>query len=193
MKKKVTPLSAVEIGKAKSKEKDYKLSDGKGLYLLVTAKGGKYWRLDYSFDDKRKTLAIGTFPEISLAEARKKRDTAREQVAMGIDPGKARKADNAAKVAETENTFEAIAREWHTKNYSSWVPAHGDQILRLLEKDIFPMIGARPIAELKAADILKALQAIEARKAIETAHRVKTICGQVFRYNYPITWAHYQH
>jgi integrase len=182
MPKKAVLLTDVEIKKAKPKEKKYKLTDGGGLYLLITPTGGKLWRMDYRFDGKRKELSLKTYPEVSLSDARKKRDSAREQVAAGIDPGKARKADNAAKVAETVNTFETIAREWHTKNYSSWVPAHGDQILRRLEKDIFPAIGARPIAELKAADILKALQSIEARKAIETAHRVKLSIGQVFCY-----------
>ena len=182
MPKLITPLKDTTIKTAKPKEKKYKLADGGGLYLLVMPNGGKLWRMDYRINGKRKELSFKTYPEVSLAEARKKRDTAREQVAAGIDPGEVKKAVNAAKVAETENTFEAIAREWHTKNYASWVPAHGDQILRRLEKDIFPLIGVRPIAELKAADILKALQSIEARKAIETAHRVKLSISQVFRY-----------
>jgi integrase len=182
MPKKVVQLTDVEVKKAKPKEKDYKLTDGKGLYLLLTVSGGKLWRYDYRIEGKRKTLALGSYPAISLSKARDQHAKGCELVAIGIDPGKARKADNAAKVAETKNTFEAIAREWHTKNYSSWVPAHGDQILRRLEKDIFPMIGAHPIADLKAADILKALQPIEARKAIETAHRVKLSISQVFRY-----------
>lgn len=182
MPKLIAPLKDTTIKAAKPKEKKYKLADGGGLYLLVMPSGGKLWRMDYRINGKRKELTFKTYPEVSLADARKKRDAARELLAAGIDPGVARKADNAAKVAVTENTFEAISREWHTKNYSSWVPAHGDQILRRLEKDIFPTIGARPIAELKASDILKALQPIEARKAIETAHRVKLSIGQVFNY-----------
>lgn len=175
-------LTTKAIENAKPGEKQVKLFDGGGLFLLVALTGGKLWRLKYRFEGKEKLLALGAYPDVSLAEARDKRDVARKQLAKGIDPGEARKAATAAKSAETANTFEAIAREWHTKNYSSWVPTHGDQVLRRLEIDIFPAIGTRPIAELKAADVLKALQPIEKRGAVETAHRVKQTIGQVFRY-----------
>lgn len=182
MPRKILPLDATTIKNAKPKEKKFKMADGGGLYLLIMPTGGKLWRMDYRFDGKRKELSFKTYPEVSLAEVRKKRDAAREQIAAGIDPGEARKADNAAKIAKTENTFEAIAREWHTKNTGSLSPGYAKQILRRLEKDIFPEIGSCPIDELKAADVLKPLQLIEARQAVETAHRVKLTIGQVFRF-----------
>lgn len=182
MPKRILPLTDLQVRNVKPKEKDFKLSDGFGLHLLVTTTGGKLWRFQYRYADKQKLLAIGAYPSISLAEARQARDDARKLLATGVDPNESRKAARIANSVEAKNTFEAITREWHTKNYSSWVPKHGDQVLRRLELDIFPAIGQRPIAELKAAEVLKALQPIEAREAIETAHRVKQSIGQVFRY-----------
>lgn len=175
-------LTSKTVENTKPGAKQIKLFDGGGLFLLIAPTGGKLWRLKYRVDGKEKLLSLGAYPEVTLAEARERREAARKKLAQGIDPGEARKAAKAARAAETENTFEAIAREWHAKNYASWVPTHGDQVLRRLELDIFPLIGTRPIADLKAADVLKSVQPIEKRGAIETAHRVKQTIGQVFRY-----------
>jgi len=174
-------LTAIEIKVAKKKEKPYKLTDGQGLYLQVTTSGGKLWRFKYRFDDKEKLLAFGTYPEISLAEAREKREAARKLVANGIDPGEIRKAEKEAR-ARPDNTFEIVAREWHVKFSPRWSPVHADTVIKRLERDAFPWIGARPIAEIKAPELLAVLRRVESRGALETAHRVKTICGQVFRY-----------
>ncbi len=174
-------LTATEVKVAKQKEKPYKLTDGQGLYLQVTPTGRKRWRFKYRFDDKEKLLAFGTYPEISLAEAREKRDAARRQVANGIDPGELRKAEKTAKTQTTE-TFEHVAREWHQKFSPRWSPVHAETTIKRLERDAFPWIGSRPIAEIKAPELLTVLRRVESRGALESAHRVKTICGQVFRY-----------
>ena len=174
-------LTATEVKVAKQKEKPYKLTDGQGLYLQVTPTGGKRWRFKYRFDDKEKLLAFGTYPEISLAEAREKREAARKLVANGIDPGEIRKAEKEAK-AQPDNTFEIVAREWHEKFSPRWSPVHAETTIKRLERDAFPWIGERPIAEIKAPELLAVLRRVESRGALETAHRVKTICGQVFRY-----------
>jgi integrase len=175
-------LTVKAIENVKSKDKQIKLFDGGGLFLLVTPAGSKLWRLKYRFEGREKLLALGAYPYLSLADAREARGDAKKLLAKGVDPGGARKAAKAARIAEIENSFEAIAREWHGKNSSSWVPEYGDQILRRLVLDIFPIIGNRPITDLKAADVLKALQPIESRGAVETAHRVKQTIGQIFRY-----------
>jgi integrase len=174
-------LSDVKIRNSKASEKQVKLFDGDGLFLLVTPQGGKYFRLKYRFGGKEKLLALGTYPEISLADARQRREEARRQVANGIDPGAVRKAQKQAETEETE-TFEVIAREWHTKFTPTWTPGHATTIISRLERDIFPWIGAHPISEIKAPELLKVLRRVESRGALETAHRIRTIAGQVFRY-----------
>jgi integrase len=174
-------LTAVEVKVAKQKEKPYKLTDGQGLYLQVTPSGGKLWRFKYRFDDKEKLLSFGSYPEISLAEAREKRDAARKQVANGNDPGQLRKAEKAAR-AQIADTFEIVAREWHVKFAPRWTPVHANTIMRRLERDAFPWLGTRPIGEIKAPELLAVLRRVESRGALETAHRIKTICSQVFRY-----------
>ena len=171
------PLSDTAIRNAKPKDKPYKLADEKGMYLLVKDMG-KYWRLDYRHEGKRKTLALGVYPEVSLKEAREKRDEARKLLTQGIDPGAERKATRVA----TSETFEAIAREWFEKFSSAWVDSHSDKIIRRLERDIFPWIGHRPVREILAPELLTVLRRIEGRGAIETAHRAMQNCGQVFRY-----------
>lgn len=176
------PLTDVKARNAKPGEKQVKLSDGDGMYLLVTPNGGKCWRLKYRFGGKEKVLALGTYPEISLAEAREKRAAARKQLANGVDPGEVRKALKAATVSVTENSFEVVAREWHGKFSGSWSTCHSETTIGRLQLDVFPVIGARPTNEIKAPDLLAMLRRIESRGALETAHRVRTICGQVFRY-----------
>lgn len=176
------PLTDLKIRSAKPKEKPYKLSDFDGLYLLVTEKGQKWWRFRYRFNRKEKLLSMGTYPEISLADARQRRDEARRQIAHSIDPGAVRKAQKQADTKETE-TFEVIAREWHAKFKPSWTEGHATTIMSRLERDLFPWLGKRPIAEIKAPELLAVLRRVESRGALETAHRIRTIAGQVFRYS----------
>ena len=181
MPKRITPLSEVKVRNTKPKGNAYKLFDGGGLFLFVTPSGGKLWHFKYRFDNKEKKLAFGTYPEISLDDARQRRDEARRQVAHGIDPGAVRKAQKQAETSETE-TFEVIAREWHAKFTHTWTPGYAITIMGRLERDCFPWIGTRPITQIKASELLTVLRRVESRGALESAHRIKTIAGQVFRY-----------
>ena len=174
-------LSDVKIRNSKPKEKQTKLFDSGGLFVLVTPQGSKLWRMKYRYDGKEKLLALGPYPEVSLADARVKKDMARKQLASGIDPGAVRKAQKWAEAAETE-TFEVIAREWHTKFTPSWTGSHSKLIIRALIKDVFPWMGSRPITEIAAPELLAVLRRVEVRGALYTAHRLRVICGQVFRY-----------
>jgi len=175
-------ISDIKARTAKAKEKSYKITDGDGLFLLVTPAGGKWWRFKYRFDGKEKLLSLGTYPEVSLADAREKRHAARKQVAAGIDPGEVRKAQKVAKIADCENSFEVIAREWHGKFEKTWSAVHAATIKDRLEKEVFPWIGKRPIDEIKAPDVLKILRRMESRGALDTAHRVRNHCSNIFRY-----------
>jgi integrase len=175
-------LFDTKIKGVKPSGKQIKLFDAGGLFLLVTPKGGKLWRFKYRFDRKEKLLALGAYPEITLAEARERRDKARKQLANDIDPGAVRKAMKEAETEETE-TFEVIAREWHTKfKTTTWTEGHALTIMSRLERDLFPWIGTRPINQIKAQELLILLRRVEARGALESAHRIRTIAGQVFRY-----------
>ncbi|HML80030.1 tyrosine-type recombinase/integrase [Geobacter sulfurreducens] len=184
-------LSDVTVRNAKPAEKQVKLFDGGGLFLLVAPKklgpdgkplpASKLWRLKYRFGGKEKLLALGTYPATSLADARDKRDAARKLLASGIDPGEARKAEKEARAEAAENTFEAVAREWHEKFKGQWSEKHAEQILRRLQLDVFPFIGVRPISEIKAPELLAVLRRVE-KRTLETAHRLRIACGQVFRY-----------
>ncbi len=159
-----------------------KYADGGSLYILVSPTGGKLWRLAYRFGGKQKTLAFGPYPLISLREAREKRDEAKKLLLQGIDPGTHKKAVKAAVIADTRNSFEIVAREWHDKQKDTWVKNHGDKILARFVNDIFPAIGSKPVHTVTAPELLDALRRIESRGAIETAHRTLQNCGQVFRY-----------
>jgi len=181
MPKRITPLSEVKVRTAKRQDREYKLFDGGGLYLMITPSGGKLWHFKYRFDEKEKKLALGPYPEISLSDARQRREEARKQIAHGIDPGAIRKAMKQAETEEKE-TFEVIAREWHTKFTPSWTPGHANTIISRLGRDLFPWIGSRPINEIKAPELLAVLRRVEARGALESAHRIRTIAGQVFCY-----------
>jgi integrase len=176
------PLTDTAVKNAKPGAKPLKLADEKGMFLLVTPTGGKWWRLKYRFGGKEKLLSFGTYPEVSLKDARKRRDDARKLLADGVDPGENRKAVKAAKAERAGNSFEVVAREWYAKNAPNWVENHGGRIIQRLERDIFPWIGGRPIAEITAPELLAVLRRIEARGAVETAHRALQNCGQVFRY-----------
>lgn len=172
-------LTDTKIRNAKSNEKSYKLSDSGGLYLLVSIKGGKWWRFDYRYNGKRKTISMGTYPDTSLAAARGRRDDARKLVANGIDPSIHRKIE---KAKAGKDTFEAISREWYSKYSPNWSKNHGSRILRRLERDVFPWLGSRPVNDISPPELLTALRRIENRGAIETAHRALQNCGQIFRY-----------
>lgn len=152
------------------------------MYLLVTSKGGKYFRYNYRFSGKRKTLALGTYPETSLKQAREKQDAAKKQLADGIDPGENKKAIKQAAIAATTNSFEIVAREWHSKFKAKWTPDHASRLLTRLEKDVFPFIGNRPINEIDAPELLQVMRRIEGRGVIDTLHRALQNCGQIFRY-----------
>ena len=181
MPRRIIPLTDVQVRNAKPKEKDYKLPDGYGLYLLVSKTGGRLWRFNFIFDGKPNQLSFGSYPEITLAEARQRREDARKLLAHGISPGEARKAEKQSQAQESE-TFEAIAWEWYNRQVPAWAATHAATVISRLKRDVFPHVGSRPISELKAIDMLKVFRKIEAREKIETAHRVKSICGQVFRY-----------
>ena len=175
-------LTDTKIRSAKPGEKPVKLSDEKGLYLLVTQAGGKWWRLDYRFSGKRKTLSMGVYPDVGLKEARGRRDEARKLLAGDIDPGEHRKAQKAAKLDRASNSFETVAREWFAKHSLNWATTHADKTIQRLEKDVFPWLGGKPIAEITAPELLTVLRRIENRGALDTAHRARQNSGQVFRY-----------
>jgi integrase len=181
MPKRIAPLTDTKVRTTKPTEKPQKLFDGGGLFLLVTPTGGRLWRFKYRFGGSEKLLSIGTYPETSLAEARQRRDQASALLAKGIDPSETKKAQKAAGNQETE-TFEIIAREWYAKFSPSWASSHAKTTIRRLELFIFPWLGARPVKTITAPELLAALRRIEAKGALETAHRVKQVCGQVFRY-----------
>jgi integrase len=175
-------LTHVAARSAKPREKAYKLADEKGLHLLISPNGSKYWRFKYRFGGKEKQLSLGVYPEVTLAEAREKRDQARKLLSNDSDPGVVKQAKKRAIVMATENSFQSVALEWYGKFSTKWMASHGDRTYRRLEKDVFPWIGNRPIADIKAPELLSVLRRIEDRGAIETAHRIHQICGQVFRY-----------
>ena len=174
-------LTVVSIRNAVSKEKPYKIFDGRGLYLLVNPTGSKLWRFKYTLAKREKLISFGPFPEVSLSQARNLRAHARSQLIAGIDPSAARKAQQEAKVSNGA-TFELVAREWLAKFSPTWAPSHASKVIRRLERDIYPWLGNRPINEIGARELLTALQRIERRGAVETAHRAKQNCSQVFRY-----------
>lgn len=176
------PLTDTTIRNAKPGSKPLRLFDAAGLYLEVSPAGGKWWRLKYRHAGKEKRLSLGVYPEVPLKEARTRRDEARKLLAEGVDPSAHRKVNKAAIVERAANSFEAVAREWYAKHADGWAEGHGNRILRRLERDIFPWLGGRPIAEISAPELLAVIRRIENRGALETAHRALSNCGQVFRY-----------
>jgi len=176
------PLTATRISNAKPGKTPAKLFDGGGLFLLVTPNGGKWWRLQYRFGGKRKTLSMGVYPETGLKDARRRRDEARKLLAAGIDPGEHRKAVKLAKAENGANTFEVIGREWFQKQAACWTPANQKKVIGILERDVFPWLGKRPVEDITAPELLKVLNRIEERGVVGTAHRALQMCGQIFRY-----------
>lgn len=171
----------VKNAKPSGKPTGDKYSDGGGLFLLVKS-GGKYWRMAYRYGGKQKTLAFGAYPAVTLAQARKKRDAAKELLAQDIDPGVIRRAEKAATKAAAANTFEAIARELHAIKAPGWSPLYAARWLERMEKDLFPSIGRMPVGDVTAPILLSVLRRVESRGAHETAHTLRQTAGQVFRY-----------
>ncbi|MDN3638743.1 integrase arm-type DNA-binding domain-containing protein [Simiduia curdlanivorans] len=165
-----------------SKSKPNKITDSQGLYLYVAASGTKSWRYDYRFQGRRQTYTYGTYPEYSILEARTAHLEVRKQIAHGIDPMAAKKAEKGSQADAAENSFARVAREWFEVRMVTRSKSHQDRTTRAIEKDLAPYLGKRPIAEITASELLGVLKKIEARGAIETAHRAKQTLGQIFRY-----------
>lgn len=176
------PLTEIECRNAKRAEKSYKLTDEKGMYLEVMPTGAKYWRMQYRYGGKQKRLALGVYPEVALKEAREKRQDARVLIADGIDPAAKKKIDKLTKRLDSENSFEAIALEWHAKELARWTQGHAARVWTSLEIDVLPDLGKLPIADLQPALILSCIKKIEKRGAIETAGRVLQRISNVLRY-----------
>ncbi|MDQ6996545.1 MAG: integrase arm-type DNA-binding domain-containing protein, partial [Mariprofundus sp.] len=178
-------LTDVKIKAAKlpAGTKQMKLADSGGLYLLIKMNGSKYWRLDYRFGNKRKTMAIGVYPRVSLKEARAKREAAKKLLDENIDPSQRKQSDRKKAIAKSNAaTFKGVATEWMAKQSTQWVKTTTTNKQAQLDKHIFPWIGSLPIAEIEAADVLSVIQRAESRGTIETAHRLRMLCSQIFRY-----------
>lgn len=177
-------LSVTAIRNAKPKGKPFKLYDEAGLFLLISPQGGKWWRFKYRFDGKEKLLSLGTFPDVSLSDAREKRDAARKLLAKDppIDPSLKRQDDKSQNKLNAANTFEAVAREWWQSHMKGKAQSHKDKVIRRFELYLFPWIGNRPIADITAPQFLDAIKRVEKLGILETAHRTLQTAGQVFRY-----------
>lgn len=176
------PLTESKIRAAKATDKAQKLFDERGLFLLVTPTGSKYWRFKYRFDGKEKLLAFGTYPDVNLSMARDKREEARKCLRDGIDPSEQRKAMKTATIGRQADSFEVIARDWFAKYSPSWAVSNSSKIISRLERNIFPWLGNKPITEITAPMLLKVLRLIEARGAKETTRRVLRYCSRIFHY-----------
>jgi len=175
-------LTAKALKAAKPKEKPYKMHDSGGLFVIIRPNGRKWWRFRYRLAGKTKELSMGTFPEVTIRQARLARDEARQMLAQGIDPASVRAARRFVPGGDGEETFMALAREWHERFKTKWSPATAARIWRMLERDVLPWIGSRPLTTLQPIDVLSTVRRIEERGAIDTAHRVLSICNQVLRY-----------
>ena len=181
MPKRIVPLSEIQISKAKADSKEYKLFDGGGLFLLVTPTGGKLWHLKYRYNGKEKKLTFGAYPTISLSDARQRREDARKLLANGVDPSEIKKAQKASKISDAENSFEVVARAWHSGKVEGWAESHAKTTLERLQKNIFPWLGGKPVNEIKLSDIKPVLHRIEER-APESARRMLVALNMIFRY-----------
>ena len=175
-------LTHTAIRNAKPKDKPYKLADGGGLYLEVSPRGGKWWRLKYRYAGKEKRLSFGVYPEVSLADGREKRDQAKRLLKAGTDPSLVRKQAKAANLLDAQNTFRAVALEWHEQQRERWIPDHVRRVMESLERDVFTYLGDRPIADITPQDVLSVIRGVEKRGALDVASRVLQRTGGVFRY-----------
>ena len=180
-------LKDLEIKYAARRSRDYKLADGEGLYVLVTPRGSKLWRLRYFFDGKEKTLSLGKYPAVSAAAARQMRRDAKKLIADGVDPGERRRANKGMLPPQT--LFEPIARAWHANRCEALDAAHAMRVMSRLERDVFPALGRRDIKSITAPDVLEVVRAVEARGALDVSRRVKQSIGQVFRFAIASGWA----
>jgi integrase len=175
-------LNARQVDAAKPREKAYKLTDGAGLYLEVVPSGSRYWRMKYRFNGKEKRMAFGVYPAVSLAQARALRDEAKKKLAEGIDPSFAKKEEKLVRDVQLNNTFQAVALEWHGTKVSRWSEGYASDIIEAFNKDIFPYIGQQPVNEIKPLVLLNVLRRMENRGATEKAKKVRQRCSEVFRY-----------
>ena len=175
-------LTDVAIRNAKPKDADYKLADEKGMYVLVTKSGKKYFRLDYRFAGKRKTLALGVYPETTFKEAKNKRDEARKLLDDGVDPSEVKKSKKLQLIMDKDNNFQDVAAEWHENQKAGWTPGYAKDVWERLNVNIFPYLGTKPIGDITPPELLAVLRKIELRGAVDQAHRVRTICSLIFRY-----------
>ena len=175
-------LTDTTIRQTRPQPAPFRVYDERGLYLEVRPSGGKWWRLKYRFEGKEKLLSLGTYPDVSLKLARERRDAARALLATGVDPSANRKAAKAAKAGDAANSFETISREWLAKFAKDFAPNHRERVERLFERDLWPWLGALPVSAITSPELLTVLRRIEKRGALDTAHRARQTCGQVFRY-----------
>lgn len=176
------PLTDIAIRRIKGADRAYKLADSNGLYLLVQPNGSRLWRHKFRFAGKEKSLAYGKYPEVSLAEARERRDDARRLLRRGIDPAAARREEKRDARVRNATAFEAVAREWHEVKSDMWTDNHAGYVMRRLEADAFPALGVRAIAEVTASEVLDVIRKVERRGARELAHRLLQSISAVFRY-----------
>lgn len=175
-------LTIRQIDTQKPRDKAFKLSDGGGLYLLINPNGSRYWRLKYRFAGKEKLLAVGVYPEVTLAKARSCREEAKKLLSEGKDPAQERKMDKLSRQIEVESSFEAIAREWYKRRFDNWSVSYREEMMRTFEKDVFPFIGHRPIKDIKPLELLDVLSKLEERGATEKARKIRQRCGEVWKY-----------
>lgn len=175
-------LTELAIKRAKSKDKDYKLSDEKGLFLLVKKSGANYWRVKYRFAQKEKLYSIGVYPDVSLKQARLERDEMRAKLRQGIDPSAAKQSEKLARIHAGENSFKAISIEWFKVKLTDKSKSYRDRSWRALEMNLFPSLGHRPIVDITPPELLQALRKVESRGALDMAKRTKQVAGLVFRY-----------
>lgn len=175
-------LTARQVDTSKPKDKPYKLSDGGGLYLLVSPNGSRYWRLKYRIAGKEKLLALGVYPDITLAEARQKRADAKKVLAAGGDPGQEKQEEKQAKEQAVANSFERLAMEWHSHKSTSWSEGYAEHLLMYLKKDIFPFIGQKAITDISQVEMLNVLRKMEQRGVLDKLKKTRQACRQIFTY-----------
>ncbi len=176
------PLTDTALRNAKPSQKPLKLFDSGGLFMILNPNGGRWWRFKYRFGGKEKLLSLGVYPEVSLKEARQRRDECRHALAGGVNPSDTRKTEHAAEAAATGDSLETVAREWYEKQLPSWTQGHSKTVVRRLELYVFPILGSNVMADVRAPELLGMLRRLEARDVHETAHRVLNLCQQICRY-----------